>query len=440
MVTREDNDLLTRVEDDWPMGQIMRRHWLPACLSEEVRDADGTPVRTRMLGEDLVVFRDSQGRLGVLGEHCPHRRASLAFGRNEESGLRCLYHGWKFDVDGKVLDMPCEPETGRLKLERKHKSYPSREAGGFVWIYMGPEESLREFEPPNWSPTPTTRISIVKMHTPCNWAQVLEGSIDSAHSSSLHSSIMRPMDVDGAKATEELWPRPSTDTAPRMRFQPTSFGFRYAAVRTPNTNAATHDYVRITLFVAPFTVIIPPNDQYKLAQMLFPIDDENTMFYFIAWHETKGIDQDAWRKFCYARVGIDLDENYRKIRTLENRFLQDRDAMRQGDFTGIKGIPAQDMAMWESMGPITDRTEDNLGASDIAVIQFRRQMIQAARSFRDGGPAIGTSEPRVPKLKLSSFEGIVPKSTDWRTLGVSEEERKSHAKSDSADRGIIVRR
>jgi phthalate 4,5-dioxygenase oxygenase subunit len=289
---------------------------------------------------------------------------------------------------------------------------------------MGPKESFREFEPPNWAPTRDTRISIVKMHTPCNWAQVLEGSIDSAHSSSLHSTIMRPMDVDGAKATEELWPRPSTDTAPRLRFQPTSFGFRYAAVRTPNTNPATHDYVRITLFVAPFTVIIPPNDQYKLAQMLFPIDDENTMFYFIAWHETKGIAQDAWRKFCYARVGIDLDENYRKIRNLENRFLQDRDAMRRGDFTGIKGIPAQDMAMWESMGPITDRTEDNLGASDIAVIQFRRQMIQAARSFRDGGAAIGTSEPRVPKLKLSSFEGIVPKSTDWRTLGVSEEERQ----------------
>ena len=422
MLTREDNEFLTRVEGDWPMGQIMRRHWLPACMSEEVRDADGTPVRTRMLGEDLVVFRDSAGRLGVLGEHCPHRRASLAFGRNEESGLRCLYHGWKFDVHGNVLDTPCEPETGRLKVERKHKSYPVREGGGIVWIYMGPKESFREFEPPNWAPTPETRISIVKMHTPCNWAQVLEGSIDSAHSSSLHSSIMRPMDVDGAKATEELWPRPSTDTAPRMRFQPTSFGFRYAAVRTPNTNAATHDYVRITLFVAPFTVIIPPNDRYKLAQMLFPIDDENTMFYFIAWHETKGIAQDAWRKFCYARIGIDLDESYRKIRTLENRFLQDRDAMRQGDFTGIKGIPAQDMAMWESMGPITNRTEDNLGASDIAVIQFRRQMIQAARSFRDGGAAIGTSEPRVPKLKLSSFEGIVPKSTDWRTLAVSEEE------------------
>jgi phthalate 4,5-dioxygenase oxygenase subunit len=229
--------------------------------------------------------------------------------------------------------------------------------------------------------------------------------------------------VDGAKATDENWPRPSTDTAPRMKVQLTSFGFRYAAIRKPILNAETHDYVRTTLFVAPYTVIIPPNDQYKLAQMLVPIDDVNTMFYWIAWHETKGIAQESWRKFCAAQVGIDLDENYRRIRTLKNRFLQDRKAMKLGDFTGIKGIPAQDMAMWESMGPIADRSSDNLGASDIAVVQFRRQMIGAAKIFRDGGAAIGTAEPRIPRLKLASFEGIVPKTTDWRTLGVSEEER-----------------
>jgi phthalate 4,5-dioxygenase len=422
MVTREDNDLLTRVEGDWPMGRVMRRHWLPACLSEEVAAPDGPPVRTRMLGEDLVVFRDTRGRLGVLAERCMHRRASLAFGRNEECGLRCLYHGWKFDVEGNVLDQACEPEGGRLKLERKQKSYPARESGGFVWAYMGPPEEFREFEPAGWAHAPASRIAIVKMHVACNWAQVLEGSIDSAHSSSLHSSVMPSMDVDGAKATGDSWPRPSTDKAPRMQFQSTSFGFRYAAIRKPIANASTHDYVRITLFVAPFTVIIPPNDQYKMAQMLFPIDDENTMFYWVAWHETKGIPQDEWRRFCAAEMGVDVDRDFRKIRTLENRFLQDREAMKLGDFTGIKGIPAQDMAMWESMGPITDRTEDNLGASDIAVIQFRRQMIAAAKRIRDGGPAIGTTEPSLPQAQLSSFEGIVPKSTDWRTLGVSAEE------------------
>ena len=422
MLTHEENELLTRVEGDAPMGQIMRRHWLPACMSEEVAERDGAPVRFRLLGEDLVVFRDTDGRLGALDEHCPHRRASLAFGRNEACGLRCLYHGWKMDVDGNILEMASEPEGSRLKSGLKHKSYPVREGGGFVWVYMGPRETMREFEPPAWAPSPKVRISIVKMHTACNWAQVLEGSIDSAHSSSLHSSVMPAMATDGAKATETVWPRPSTDKSPRIQVQPTEFGFRYAAIRKPIVNAETHDYVRTTLFIAPFTVLIPPNDQYKLSQMLVPMDDHNTMFYWVAWDETKGIDQASWRKFCGATVGVDLDQNYRKVRTLENRFLQDREAMKRGDFTGIDGIPAQDMAMWESMGAIVDRTQDYLGASDLAVAQFRRQMVAAARRMRDGGPAIGTTEPRIPQVKLASFEGMVAKKTDWRTLAVSAEE------------------
>jgi phthalate 4,5-dioxygenase oxygenase subunit len=207
-----------------------------------------------------------------------------------------------------------------------------------------------------------------------------------------------------------------------MQFQLTRFGFRYAAIRKPIINAETHDYVRITLFVAPFTVLIPPNDQYNLTQMLIPIDDENTMFYWVAWHETKGIDQAAWRKFCAAEIGVDLDADYRKRRHLGNSFLQDRAAMARGDFTGIKGIPAQDMAMWESMGSIVDRSDDYLGASDVAVTQFRRQMLAAAKRVAAGGPAIGTVAPRIPPVQLASFEGIVPKSTDWRRLAVSAEE------------------
>jgi phthalate 4,5-dioxygenase oxygenase subunit len=416
MLTTAENDLLCRVEGDAPMGQIMRRHWLPACMSEEVTARDGAPVRARLLGEDLVVFRDSGGRLGILAEHCPHRQASLAFGRNEEGGLRCLYHGWKFDIDGKVLDMSCEPEGSRLKEHFRHKSYPVSEGGGLVWVYMGPRETMHPLQAPAWAPTTTTRISIVKMHTACNWAQVLEGSIDSAHSSSLHSTNMPAMATDGAKATDGAWPRPSRDRAPRIQIEETGFGFRYVAIRKPIVNEATHDYVRMTLFIAPFTVLIPPNDQYNLAQMLIPIDDTNTMFYWMAWHETKGIAQEAWREFCGARVGIDLDANFRKHRTLDNRFLQDRDAMRRGDFTGIAGIPAQDMAMWESMGPIADRGHDYLGASDLAVAQFRKQMLAAATRFAAGGPAIGTTDPQVPHVELASFEGMVAKGTNWRAL------------------------
>jgi phthalate 4,5-dioxygenase oxygenase subunit len=416
-----DNELLCRVEGEAPMGQIMRQHWLPACMSEEVADADGTPVRTRLLGEDLVVFRDSKGRVGVLDEHCPHRGASLAFGRNEDCGLRCLYHGWKFDVDGNVVDMPSEAPGAAQRLGKKTVSYPAREGGGFVWAWMGPKEAMREFEPPAWAPVPGIKYAVVKMHTACNWAQVLEGSIDSAHSSSLHSSNMPAGEVEGSTATGDTWVRPSTDKAPKMQFEPTSYGFRYAALRKPIKSPETNQYVRTTLFLAPFTVLIPPNDQYKLSQMLVPIDDVNTMFYWVAWHPDpkKGIGQKDWRKFCAAEVGPDLDADFRKKRNAANFYMQDRAAMKRGDFTGITGIPTQDMAMWESMGPITDRSQDNPGASDLAVAQFRRMMVAAAKKFRDGGPAIG-EQKETPYASLSSFEGVVPKSTDWRTLGVEQ--------------------
>ena len=423
MLTREQNELLCRVAGAAPMGQLMRRHWLPLCLSEEVAERDGAPLNARLLGEDLVAFRDSQGRLGVLDERCAHRGASLAFGRNEECGLRCLYHGWKFDVDGNILEMASEPDGAVLRQAVRQKAYPVREGGGFVWIWMGPKEALREFEPPAWAPNPQARTSIVKIHAACNWAQVLEGSIDSAHSSSLHSTNMPAAEVEGAKATDSTWLRPSVDKAPRLQFEPTSYGFRYAAIRKPILNPETHDYIRTTLFIAPFTVLIPPNDQYRLAQMLVPLDDVNTMFYWVAWHPdpAKGIGQDAWRKFCAAEVGVDLDENFRKKRNLENRYRQDREAMKRGDFTGIKGIPCQDMAMWESMGPIADRSRDKPGASDVAVVQFRRMMVAAAKKFQEGGPAIGTAEPRTAHVRLASFEGMVPKTTDWRALGVAEE-------------------
>ncbi len=423
MLTKEDNELLCRVERDAPMGRLMRQHWLPVCLAEEVSERDGTPVRARLLGEDLVVFRDTAGRLGVLGEYCLHRRASLAFGRNEECGLRCLYHGWKFDVEGNVVDMPSEPPGAAQRLARKTRAYPAREAGGFVWIWMGAREALRELEPPAWAPQRDIRYAIVKIHTACNWAQVLEGSIDSAHSSSLHSTNMPPAEVGGSTATEGAWLRPSNDKAPRLQFEPTSYGFRYAAIRKPIRNPETHQYVRTTLYIAPFTVLIPPNDRYNLAQMLVPIDDVNTMFYWIAWHPdpAKGITQEAWRAFCAAEVGADLDASYRKKRNLGNWYLQDREAMKRGDWTGIRGIPAQDMAMWESMGPITDRSEEHFGSSDLAVAQFRRMMVAAARTVRDGGPAIGAAEPRVAHASLASFEGVVPKTMDWRTLGVTDE-------------------
>jgi phthalate 4,5-dioxygenase oxygenase subunit len=424
MLTREENELLCRVEGDAAMGQLMRRHWVPVCLSEEVAEPDGTPVRIRALGDDLVAFRDSKGRLGVLDELCPHRRASLALGRNEECGLRCLYHGWKIDVDGNVVDMASEPPGSRLNEKIKHKSYPVREAGGFVWIYMGPAETMPEFEPPAFAPTPKTKVSILKIHVPCNWAQILEGQIDSAHSSSLHSSDMVPANVDAAKATDTSWLRPSTDKAPRMQCDNTSFGFRYAAIRRPIHNPETHDYVRVTVYIAPFTCLIPPNNVYNVASVIVPADDLNTVFYFLAWTagDKPGIEQEAWRKFNNAQPGIDLTHDFRNLRNRDNNYGQDRQAMKLGSFTGIAGIPNQDIAMWETMGRIADRSKDWLGTSDIAVARFRRLMVDAAQAMRDGGTALGTTQPHIPHASIASFEGVVPKSANWRTLSGGKEE------------------
>lgn len=423
MLTAEENDLLCRVEGEAPMGLYMRRHWVPALLSEQLIESDGAPVRVRLFGEDLVAFRDTDGRIGVLGEYCPHRKASLFFGRNEECGLRCLYHGWKFDVDGNVLEMVSEPPESGFADKVKHKSYPTREAGGFIWVYMGPKDKMPEFEAPPWAPTPDTKVSIAKVDLPCNWAQIMEGQIDSAHSSSLHSSDMRPARVDSAAAASTHWLRPSTDKNPRIQVQLTNYGFRYAAIRRPIMNAATHDYVRITVLVAPFTALIPPNSSYNVATVIVPKDDVSSYFHFIAWSETGGIDQEAWRKFCVTQVGIDLDATYKPIlRTKANNYLQDRQAMKLGNFTGIPGIPNQDIAMWESMGPIADRTSERLGASDIAIVQFRRVMIDAARKHAAGAEPLGLVAPHVPQALLRSYQGVVPKTEDWRKLGISDAE------------------
>ncbi len=424
MLTKHENDRLCRVEGEAPMGKLIRRHWVPAALSEQVAERDGTPIRIRLFGEDLVAFRDTDGRLGVLGEFCTHRKASLVFGRNEECGLRCLYHGWKFDVDGNVVEMPSEPKESGFAEKVKHKAYPTREAGGFIWTYMGPIEEMPEFEPPAWAPTPDAKVSTIKVQLPCNWAQVMEGQIDSAHSSSLHSSDMKPARVTTAGATDSHWTRPSTDKNPRIQVQVTNYGMRYAAIRRPIMNAKDTDYVRITTFVAPFTALIPPNSSYNVASVIVPRDDTSCYFHFIAWgYGDTVISQDAWRKFCVMEPGVDVDADFRPLhRRASNNYLQDRAAMKAGDFTGLPGIPNQDIAMWESMGPIADRSAERLGASDIAVIQFRRVMLDAVARMEAGAGAIGQVQPHLPQAKLRSYQGIVAKTENWRLLGAEAEE------------------
>jgi phthalate 4,5-dioxygenase oxygenase subunit len=305
---------------------------------------------------------------------------------------------------------------------------------------MGPRETMPQIEPPVWQPTPETKVVTTKVIVEANWAQMLEGSIDSAHSSSLHSSDMVPARVPGAQSTVTQWQRPSTDKAPRLVVDRTSYGFRYSAIRRPIKDAATSDYVRTTLFIAPYIVHIPPNNLHRSCTVHVPRDDGSTIFYFVAFGEDEVPAEEEWRKFQANRVGIDLDPTYRNLRNRANNYKQDRQSMKLGNFTGIHGITNQDVVMWESMGPLVARNLDRLGASDIAIVEFRKLMIEAARTMQSGGPAIGTTEPRIPLSKLSSFEGIVPKTADWRTLGATDEEveiarrqREAHGRTEAAE-------
>jgi phthalate 4,5-dioxygenase oxygenase subunit len=214
---------------------------------------------------------------------------------------------------------------------------------------------------------------------------------------------------------------------------------RYAAIRRPIVNANSHDYVRITTFVAPFTALIPPNSTYNVTSVIVPRDDTSSYFHFIAWAEGEqaGISTEAWRKFCVLEVGEDVDGEFRPIkRHAHNHYLQDRAAMAEGNFTGILGIPNQDIAMWESMGTIADRSQERLGASDIAVVQFRRLMIDAVKAFQEDGRVIGHIQPRLPQAKLRSYQGVVEKTVPWRTLGASDEEMRalSGLEEDETDR------
>ena len=242
----------------------------------------------------------------------------------------CITAG-RSDVAGNILEMPSEPADSRFREKLKHKAYPVHEAAGLVWVFMGPAAEMPAFDPPVFQPTPDTKISIARIIVDCNWAQVLEGAIDSAHSSTLHASDMVPAQVAASTATGETWLRPSTDKAPTLHVQRTPFGFRYAAIRRPIVNETTHMYVRTTLFIAPFTVHIPGNNLHQMAIQQVPMDDTHTAFHFIAFGAETTPDTDTWRKYLGAEVGVDVDRRWRKTRTRDNDFLQDRagDAGRQ---------------------------------------------------------------------------------------------------------------
>jgi phthalate 4,5-dioxygenase len=414
MLSRQENERLTRVVDA-PMGRLMQRYWVPACLSEEVAQPDGTPVRVRIVGQPLVAFRDTGGRLGILDEHCPHRLASLALGRNEEGGIRCVYHGWKFGADGQCLEMPTEPENFNYRDRMRTRSYPVREAGGLVWTYLGEPGTEPPFPAYDWTTMPKEQVAIIKAGERVNYLQAVEGSIDSSHSWFLHRDTI----WDWKKRSEI-----SSDLSPKLEAQDEPYGFRYAAIRRPNENPDTEKYVRVTQFIAPFTALIPrPLDRTEPAhaQIFVPVDDVHTMFYGVFFSQDGNpVDEDAQRRKHHVVPGADLDRNWFRRASVDNWFMQDRELMRNGSYTGIKGFTNQDMACQESMGPVVDRTREHLGTSDIAIIRMRRRMLEALRRFEAGEPLIG-HDTAIPFDRLRGDQGVIPIGEPWQTVGAYDE-------------------
>jgi phthalate 4,5-dioxygenase oxygenase subunit len=424
MLTREENELLCRVGPETPMGKMMRRYWIPAALSTEL-EAGGAPRRTRLLGEDLVAFRSPDGTVGVLDENCPHRGASLVLARNEDCGLRCIYHGWKMAADGQIVDMPSEPADSSFAERILARAYPVYEDGGIIWAYLGPVGT----EPPrihfDWMSLPPDHIQITKALEECNWVQTLEGVIDSAHSNVLHTNLIKPAAiVESAKTNDDtsITLRPSDDPAPRIEVENTAYGFRYAAIRRPLVNPETTDYLRVTLFIAPFIAFFPGPAGWTFMQAFVPVDDDHTMFHFMQVKQDGPIDAETRLRRDRRNVtvmGVDLDSNYNKLRTRENNWMQNRAAMQTGDFSGIRGVNNEDMAMHESMGKIYDRSREHLGVSDIAVIRMRRIMLDSVKQFTEtGAPPVGLAEP-VAYETLHAEERMIPKGSSWQGVLVS---------------------
>jgi phenylpropionate dioxygenase-like ring-hydroxylating dioxygenase large terminal subunit len=410
MLSREDNALLTRVGPGTPMGDTMRRYWIPALLAWELPEPDCPPVRVKLLGEDLVAFRDTEGRIGLLDEFCPHRRASLFLGRNEECGLRCVYHGWKFDADGRCVDMMNEPESFAHKI--RTTAYPTTEAGGLIWAYMGPAGLV---PPPPlfaWTQAPAARRHVSKVIQESNWLQGLEGGIDTSHAPILHRVIGKDSKRAGFK-TKDPFVR---GKAPALEVDVTDYGYRYAGIRPLD---ASDNHVRAYHFILPFHQIRPSrtDDGTPLVagHIWVPADDETTTVYnWVATVRDEPLPEEERLETRLGNGPGDVDQTtFRGKRNRANNYLLDRRVQKTETFTGIDGINVQDRAVQESMGPVVDRSLEHLGPADRAVIQARRLLLDAVSAVGKGETPRGVA---ATYYTLRAAEATIPRDTDWRTL------------------------
>jgi phthalate 4,5-dioxygenase len=418
VLSREENQLITRTGPGTPMGDVMRRYWMPILLERELAEADGEPVRVQVLGEKLVAFRDTAGRIGLLDEFCPHRRVSLWLGRNEECGLRCVYHGWKFDVDGNCVDQMNEPGENGFAEKVHIKHYPTLELGGIIWTYMGPSEKMPP--PPRFAfaEAPASHRHVSKVIEECNWLQALEGGIDTSHAPILH----RALSVGGRRPGIDPRSPFVRGGAPTLEVDLTEYGYRYAGIRKMPEGG---HYVRAYHFVMPFTQLRPqqlrlvgapdrPRD-VDAGHFWVPMDDHTCMVWnFLHSYGEQGLTDDDRREYGNGNGPDHVDQaTFRSFRNARNNWGIDRALQKTETFSGIEGINTQDRAVQESMGPIVDRSQEYLGPADKAIIAMRRLLLQAVKSVQAGGspPAVDTSY-----YNLRAVERMLADGDEWRDM------------------------
>ena len=381
MLTLEENQLLTRVGAGTPMGQFMRRFWLPVLLARELPTPDCDPVRLQILGERLVAFRDSTGRLGLVAENCPHRGASLFFGRNEESGIRCVYHGWKFSADGECLDMPNEPAESDFRSRVRATTYPCREYGGLVWAYMGPIDLMGELPQLEWAMLSPEHLHISKWLLEANYLQGMEGEVDTTHISFLHTNFKRTEEFDSVDQRRVgNW---RADTAPRIMLKETDYGFVYGGRRKYPEREAFH--WRLTHWLMPTFSLIPGTRWPIGGRCWIPIDDYHT-WVFNYWYNADAplaAEDHDWMNAGVLTPPLVDPKTFINLRNKANEYLLDRQMQRSVNFTGIFGGGTQDQAMTEGMGPIYDRRKEHLGTADTAVIAMRRILLRGVRRLQE---------------------------------------------------------
>jgi phenylpropionate dioxygenase-like ring-hydroxylating dioxygenase large terminal subunit len=411
MLTPEENERLTRVGPGTPMGNLFRRYWLPFALSEELGEPDGPPLRRRILGEDLVAFRDTEGIAGLISAYCPHRRAPMFFGRNEECGMRCVYHGWKFDRTGTCVDMPSEPPDSLFKAKVKIEAYPTWEGGGMIWTYMGPPEL--QPPPPDHElvRAPAHHRYVSKAFEECNYLQALEGGIDPTHATILHNVNIG--DRTFLNRYDEL--------VAALEIEPTPYGFSYAGIRAHET----FDWIRVYHWIMPSFHMRgsveglfqkPGQIPTMNGHIWIPVDDEKCWVYSFTYsadpNQPISLEHILEHETRLGR-GENIGSDYLPKRNRTNDYMIDRQSQKSTSFTGIYGVNTQDYALQEGMGAILDRSKEHVGTTDRAIILLRKTLMDALNALEAGRPLPATDPASYRSLR--AVDRKVPKGVPWKS-------------------------